>query len=165
MELVTVPAPVEPDETPLLEGEAYNPEYPGSTPDAPYGFKPDGSAYRRRPKGTAKKAGNDKRMPASDVAARTAASLLARMNTLVVFSLTAAGLPATGAAIAQGNQDFETMAYEALLTDPALCRKILSAGATSGKTALVMAYGMLTISVIPVAKSEIEARKAANNDE
>jgi hypothetical protein len=46
------------------------------------------------------------------------------------------------------------MAREALATDPALCKKILSAGATSGKAGLVMAYVMLGATVVPTMRSE-----------
>lgn len=163
------------DVTPDFSSESvtgdYDPEFPGSTPEAPYGFKPDGSPYLRRPKGKGKSGGSSaaktgtlRRTPASEQQAATAAALLARMNLLIGLSLNAMGLPGTSAALVEANDQFENMAREALLTDPALCRKILSAGATSGKTALIMAYGMLGVSVVPSALGEIKARRAEEID-
>jgi len=142
----------------------YDPAYPGSTPEAPYGFKPDGSPYKRRPRGTATKTSNAgvRRTPASEQQAATAAALLAKMNLLIGAGLGMLGLPMTAASLAEANESFESMAREALLTDPALCRKILSAGATSGKTALVMAYGMLGASVAPAAFVEFKTRRNEN---
>lgn len=152
----TVPVP---DERPPLQGVDYDPEFPGSTPEAPYGFKEDGTPYKRRPKG-GKRSTAGKRMPASDATARAAAGLLARLNTLVAVGLsTALRLPETGAAILEANERFEVMAFEALQTDPALCKKILGAGATSGKAGLVMAYSMLGVAVIPTALPEVRSRR------
>lgn len=146
-----------PDETPPLEGQAYNPVYPGSTADAPYGYKPDGEPYKRRPKGTAGGSSptSPRRMPATESQARVAAELLARLNSLVAMSLYASGLPLTSEALNTANDGFREMAYQALLTDPALCRLILGAGATSGKAGLIMAYTMLGLAVAPAAKTEI----------
>lgn len=157
----------EPPETTAPNGD-FDPLYPGSTPDAPYGFKPDGTPYRRRPKGTAGgtvKTGN-KRMPATDASARAAASLLARMNMLLGIGIYTAGMERTAEAIKEANEQFEVMAYEALQADPQLCRKILGAGASSGKAGLVMAYVMLGASAFPSARQEIQearARKAENH--
>jgi hypothetical protein len=155
------------DETPVVSSESvtgdFDPDYPGSTSDAPYGFKDDGTPYRRRPRGTANKASKStgtRRSPASESQARTAAALLAKANNLMAISLMALGMPLTAMQLRQANEDFESMAYEALLTDPALCRKILSAGATSGKTALLLAYGMLGFSVVPSAMGELKERRA-----
>lgn len=151
------------DEPPTLEGEAYNPEFPGSTADAPYGYKPDGTPYKRRPNGGGgkKRGSTSKRMPASDTAARSAASLLGRLNLLIGMAIQMNGMPETAATLTLANEQFENMAYEALLADPALCRKILGAGATSGKAGLVMAYATLGISIVPAARMEIvEKRKS-----
>lgn len=153
------------DEPPILEGEAYNPEFPGSTPDAPYGYKPDGSPYKRRPNGNGgggkKGSSAAKRMPASETAARSAASLLGRLNLLIGMAIQMNGLTETASTLALANENFENMAYEALLADPQLCKKILGAGATSGKAGLVMAYATLGISIVPAARMEIiEKRKS-----
>jgi hypothetical protein len=82
--------------------------------------------------------------------------MLAQVNNLVCMSLAMAGLPQTGASLAESNGQFESMALEALRTDPALCKKILSAGATSGRTALFMAYGYLAMSAFPTARAEFK---------
>lgn len=148
-----------PDETPQIDGVPFDPEFPGSTPEAPYGYKDDGTPYKRRPGGRRKSTGN-KRMPATDAQARQAANLLGQLNTIIGFSLASLGLPQTGASLTAANDTFVEQAYGALLTDPGLCRKILGAGAQSGKAALVMAYGMLAISVVPTATAEIKTRRA-----
>lgn len=135
----------------------YNPEYPDSTPEAPYGYFPDGRPRKRRPKGTAKNA--SKRSAASESQARAAAGMLAKVNSLVGTSLMLFGMPMTATQIENANEQFEVFAYEALLSDPALCRKILSAGANSGKAGLAMAYAMLGLSVAPTAFMEIKARR------
>ncbi len=156
-----VDEPPETDDTPIT-GD-FNPDYPGSTESAPYGFKPDGTPYLRRPKGTAKTPaspgapllGSSRR----DKNARDAARLLARLNALIGLSLTVSGMPNTAASLADANEQFESMAYEALVSDPALCSKILSAGTAGGKAGLIMAYTMLGASIIPSARQEIAARK------
>lgn len=157
---------VDSDEAPPTDATSvtgdYDPEFPGSTEEAPYGYFPDGRIRKRRPKGHGKPspvASGSRRSPASESQARTAAGLLARMNGLLAMSLGFSGLPTTAESIAESNAQFESMAYEALLTDPALCRKILSAGATSGKTGLIMAYGMLAVSIAPTAFVEIKERR------
>jgi len=173
------------DTTPTLEPPVpttgdYNPEYPGSTEEHPYGLKPDGSAYVRKPRGGpeptrlppgwAKASSGSTRsairggMPASESQARAAAALLARANALLGFSVTMLGMPLTAGQLAEANEQFETQAYEALLTDPALCRKILSGGAMSGKVALILAYGMLGASIAPTAVMEIKAKREDNAD-
>lgn len=102
-----------------------------------------------------------KRSAASESQARAAAGLLAKINSMLGIGLMSFGMPMTAETLIKANEDFENMAYEALLNDPALCRKILSAGATSGKAGLVMAYGMLGVSVVPAAMLDIKARRAA----
>lgn len=151
-------------ETEITTGLPFNPEYPDSTPDAPYGFFPDGRPRKRRPRGTGTTATSSgpRKTAASDSQARMAAAMLAQVNNLVGMSLALFRLPVTGAQITEANAGFEQMAYEALLTDPALCRKILSAGANSGKAGLVMAYAMLGAAVVPVAMQEMkESRRVA----
>lgn len=140
---------------------AFDPEFPGSTPEAPYGYKPDGTPYKRRPNGGASKsAGTKKTGRANESVAKTAASMLAQINNLVGLSLMAFGFPESASSIAEANNRFEVMATEALKTDPALCKKIMSAGAASGRTALFMAYGYMGMSIAPAMRNEIIARRA-----
>src|SRR3954469_24269375 len=147
MTATLIDADIPADEIPPLDNGTgdYDPQYPGSTEDAPYGFKPDGTPYKRRPKGTGGsntggKASNAGRMPASDIQARTAANLLANGNALIGASLAIFGLTQTTEQLAAANEQFKELAYEALLHDPALCKKILSTGATGGKMGLTLAY-------------------------
>jgi hypothetical protein len=46
------------------------------------------------------------------------------------------------------------MARQSLEADPELCRKILSAGATSGKAGLAMAYLILGANTFPAMRKE-----------
>lgn len=155
-----------PMDEPTPVAAPFNPEFPDSTADAPYGYFPDGRIRKRRPHGSRKTATSSvTRMPASESSARSAAGLLATLNNLIAVGITtAAGLPRTGAAITEGNAQFESMAYEALLADPALCKKILSVGASSGKGALALAYVTLGATIVPAAISEVKERKAELND-
>jgi len=153
------------DEAPPMNGvtdDSFDPAYPGSTPEAPYGFKDDGTAYKRRPgpRGPRKSSGRGN-MPASESQARSAAAMLGQLNNLIGLSLFSFGFPLTAGEIAKGNDMFVEQAYAALLTDPALCRKILSAGAQSGKAALVMAYGTLALGIAPALVVELKERRAA----
>jgi hypothetical protein len=132
----------------------YSDLYPDSTPEAPYGYKPDGTPYKRH-HGAGRKNGavTGSNMPGAKQAA-TAAALLARMNVLFGIAFTAAGMPESARALADNNSDFESMARDALEADPALCKKILSVGATSGKAGLVMAYVMLGVNTYPAMRAE-----------
>jgi hypothetical protein len=99
-------------------------------------------------------------MPASNANAAAAAALLARVNNLVGVSLHMFGMVNTANALVEANEQFEVMAREALATDPVLCRKILSAGASSGKAGLTMAYIMLGAQMTPAALQEYKAKRA-----
>lgn len=156
-------APVPQDIAPPTGDEEAGPFidlYPDSTPEAPYGRKPDGTPYKRHHGGHGKSpstgAAKGSAMPAGRQA-ETAAALLARLNVLFGFALTTAGMPESAATLAENNAQFEAMAREALSADPALCRKILSAGATSGKAGLAMAYVMLGASTFPSMRAEYKA--------
>lgn len=162
------------DETPptfdAVTGD-FDPDYPGSTQDHPYGFFPDGRPRKRRPHSRGSSASPSSTGPvsgrskASESQARSAAALLAQMNVFVSGSVMLLGMPLTGQAINEANDQFRDMAYEALVMDPALCRKILSAGGSSGKAALIMAYGMLVMSIVPTGVMEIRAAKSATVNE
>lgn len=149
---------VERDESPhaeLVTGD-YDPQYPGSTPNAPYGFKPNGEPYARH---HGKRSGNKSASKQSVGSAKSAANMLGQMNLLVALSLGAFGLPQTSESIMEANEQFVAMAEQALASDPALCRRILSAGTSSGKAALVMAYASLGMAIYPVATKELKQRK------
>jgi hypothetical protein len=57
-------------------------------------------------------------------------------------------------------EGFRLQAYQALLTDPALCKQLLAVGGMSGKTALIIAYAMMGAQVAPVAYTETRLRVA-----
>lgn len=154
------------DEAPVTDDAPdYDPAYPGSTPDAPYGFKADGTPYKRRPSGPRTSSSGRGNMPASNSQATQAAALLGRGNMLIAMIAGFAGMPKTAAQITESNSAFEEMARDALLTDPALCRKILSTGSTSGKAGLVLAYAMLGGSLYPTVKEEIVALRAREDED
>ena len=158
-----------PDDAPPIDDDHtwFNAEYPHSTAEHPYGFfdkngSPDFSRPRKnkpRSGGAPSPSGGVSTSAASQRSARAAAGLLSQMNMLVGISLITFGMPQTAMSLKEANSQFESMAYEALLNDPALCKKILSAGATSGKTQLIMAYGMLAMSLGPAAFVEIKERR------
>jgi hypothetical protein len=133
-----------------------------ATPDAPYGYTATGRV-RKRPVGSRNATPSSGKR--NDKLAADAAAILVTANGLVAISLMAFGMPMTAGAIQEANATFETMAREALANDPALCRKILSAGATGGKTALLLAYGMLASQVGPAAFMELRARRALAAEE
>jgi hypothetical protein len=103
--------------------------------------------------GATRKGGNDR-------AARQAADALMQINSLLGMAMLTpwVNLPMTASALAVANEPFGDQAFEALKTDPALCRMILRAGTTSGKAALVIAYGMLAFAISPVAAMEVKTR-------
>ncbi len=99
------------------------------------------------------------------VLAGQAADALATLNGVLAMGAMAVGFNATAGAIAGSNDMFRDQAYEALVTDPALCKLILKGGATGGKMALVLAYVMLGVNVAPVAKMEYDAKKLEKEGE
>lgn len=165
-----VPAdiPTEPDETPeWISGHApFDPQYPDSTPEAPYGFKKDGTPYtRHHGKRSQSSGGSVRKMPANPAMAKSAAGLLARLNLLFGLAIHTSGLEATAMELRKANEQFEELAYEALSADPVLCKKILGAGATGGKTGLIVAYSMLGVAIVPTARTEIIERRRARESE
>lgn len=96
--------------------------------------------------------------------AEQAADVLCQLNDLGALGLAAGGLYRTASALSDRSEAFREQAVSALTADPGLSRTILRAGATSGKAALLVAYGMLAASIAPVAMEEvrgIRAEKAA----
>ena len=82
--------------------------------------------------------------------AAKAAEALCQLNTIGAMLAMTAGYWSTGKAITATNDNgFREQAYNALLTDPELCKRILSAGTTSGKISLSIAYIMAGTSVVP----------------
>lgn len=98
--------------------------------------------------------------------ANQATEALVQLNRMTGLGLRLIGMPHTGEMIAFCEEGFREQAYAALLTDPALCKQLLSVGGFSGKTALIIAYGMMGAQMAPVANHEIRqmilARKERN---
>jgi hypothetical protein len=104
--------------------------------------------------------------------ASQATEALCQINGFLTIGAMFAGMPATAGAITAAEDGFREQTYNALLTDPDLCRSILKAGVKSGKIALLISYLMLGAAVMPIAVLEFKAkqqeraeRKAANEAE
>lgn len=145
--------PIPADEKP----STINPDAIVTDTEAPYGRFANGNP-RKRPKRDSDSHRNA-RMPAKESEAKAAAALLSQLNGIATMGVMAVGFTDTAGQITSANEGFEEMAYQALLTDPALCRTILKAGTTSGKVALLIAYGMLATSVAPVAITEYRDKR------
>lgn len=132
--------------------------------DAPYGRFANGNPRKNPPKGSdtpKPKRGYTSGGSKNDALAESAADLLAQLNGLLAMGAMTIGFTDTASTIAERNDAFKLQAIEALKTDPALCKQILKAGSTSGKVALILAYGMMAASVIPTGIVEYRDKKAA----
>lgn len=120
------------------------------------GRKPKFCPEHRRQTGktpTVTRGGNEK-------LATQATESLIQINRLTGLGLRLIGLSSSSEMIMFCEEGFRVQAYEALLTDPALCKQILSAGAVSGKFSLAIAYAMMGAQVAPVAMMEIKQKRA-----
>lgn len=95
----------------------------------------------------------------ANLATQATASLV-QINGLLTIGAMTMGMVATAQRIAQANPIFEEQAYNALVTDPELCKLILKSGAKSAKISLMLAYGGLLTAVAPVAYMEIKEKQA-----
>lgn len=91
--------------------------------------------------------------------AAQAAEALIQVNGLLSIGLMLAQMPVTAETLKTAEDGFREQAYNALLTDPALCKTILKGGTTSGKVSLLIAYGMLGAAVAPVGVMEFRQRQ------
>jgi len=107
-----------------------------------------------------KSAGGTTRALPNDKLARSATEALVQINRVTGFGLRLLQFPETASTIDYCEDVFREQAYQALLTDPALCRQILSAGQVSGKFSLAMAYGIMGTQVGSVALMEYKAKRA-----
>jgi hypothetical protein len=92
--------------------------------------------------------------------AAQAAGVLEQLNGMLAIGLTAVGFFDTAGALAQANGTFKEQAYQALLTDPELCKLILKGGVKSAKISLGLAYCGLSVAVAPTAVNEFREKKA-----
>jgi hypothetical protein len=102
------------------------------------------------------KGGNEK------LAAQAVESLM-QLNGLVGMGLMFGGFLGTASAFSERQDGFREQAYQALLTDPALCKTILRGGKLSGRFSLALAYATLIGGTAPFALQEMRERKAAEN--
>jgi hypothetical protein len=118
-------------------------------------------------KTTAPKTGNER-------LAATATEKLVALNNALAVTLFTLRMPGTALGISAAEEDFRTATYEALLTDPELCRTIISMGKASGKLGLLIAYAALFYGVVPTAvaefrvhplKAKLDERREARNAE
>jgi len=130
------------------------------------GRKPTKCDEHKRMRGAKKPAAaaSEGKASGNEKLAAQAAEVLYQINEMCGLGLMLAKLFGTAAAISDRNEAFRDQAYEALKTDPGLCKTIISAGAKSGKFSLLAAYGMLAVSVAPVAVEEIRELKSARAD-
>jgi len=96
--------------------------------------------------------------------AAQATEALVQLNGLFSMGLTLVKLPMTAGALNDAQDGFRESTYNALLTDPELCRTILRVGSTSGKVALMISYSMLIAAVAPVGVLEYKLVQQAKKD-
>ena len=101
----------------------------------------------------------------NDKMAATALDILCQGNAALSMGAMLIRLNRTASKIGACEDGFRIQAYEALKTDPSLCKLILKGGATSGKMMLVLAYGMLGAAVAPIAIEEFKERQAEKQTE
>lgn len=97
--------------------------------------------------------------PKNDKLAAQATDALMQMNGLAALVCMLSGMPMTAAAINNAEEGLREQVKAALITDPDLASKILSAGTHSAKISLVIAYGMFAAAVVPVGVMEFKANK------
>jgi hypothetical protein len=155
----TADAPPRDTTPPFADGGDFNPEYPGSTKEAPYGFTREGKPRVRKPyrygdgQGgtTDNKAG---RSPQNEKLAQQASDVLTTGVSIVGTIAMAVGFQRTAGAMAANIDGLAARNVAALQTDPALCRMILRAGPASARLVLVGSFAMFGFQVAPTAVAE-----------
>lgn len=92
--------------------------------------------------------------------AAQATQVLAQLNGFAAIGLSAIGMFRSASAIAAYDDTFKEQAYNALITDPELCRYLLRGGVKSGKVALLVAYAGMGVAVAPHAVEEVREMQA-----
>lgn len=103
--------------------------------------------------------------PKNDRLAAQATDALMQINGLGALVCMLSGMPMTATAITGAEEGLREQVKAALITDPDLCNKILSAGTHSAKISLVIAYGMFAAAVLPVGIMEFKQNKEARQVE
>ena len=91
--------------------------------------------------------------------AAQATDALMQMNGLAALVFMLSGMPMTASAVTGAEEGLREQVHAALITDPELATKILSAGTHSAKISLVIAYGMFAAAVVPVGVMEFKQNK------
>jgi hypothetical protein len=152
--------------TPDTVPDAIDIEYPCEVcgreagPYAGRGRKPKFCADHRK----TSKVATPKVKGANATLAAQATEALVQLNNILTMPAMLFGYPRTASALATANDGFREMAYNALITDPALCAAIARGGSTGGKVALLIAYGMLASAVAPIALMEYRENKVVEEE-
>jgi hypothetical protein len=162
MDFIDATSPVEPDTAPPVADAEYPCRVCGQEA-GPYGGRGPKPKYCP----THKKGGTRSDTPRANKVTGTTANLaaqstavLVQLNGMLAIGAMALGLNETASSIAQANPTFEDQAYQALLTDPELCKLILKGGVKSAKISLAIAYAGMGASVLPTAAMEFKEKKA-----
>lgn len=132
----------------------------------PYGGRGPKPTYCRDCKPARKSAGPSMRVTGkSHELAAQATETLASINNAVAMLAGGTGFLETMKHMLEKNDDFRRMAYSALVTDPNLCRQILSVGEKSAKMSLGLAYFSYGMGTMSVMMSEYKERKEARRVE
>lgn len=95
----------------------------------------------------------------NETLAAQATEVLLQLNGVIAIGAMTFGLSDTASAIVAREEGFKEQVYQALLPDPALCRRILKVQGTGGILSLIAAYLMLGVAVAPVAAEEIRTKR------
>lgn len=151
-------APIEMDSIPPVDDVEFPCEVCGreAGPYSGRGPKPKKCADHKRPTTTRS---NATRRTTNDALAAQAATVLEQLNQMIAVGAMVVGLNGTASAIARNNDAFKENAFEALKTDPELCKFICKGGVKSGKLALGIAYASFGSQIVPVAIEEIKVKR------
>jgi hypothetical protein len=152
--------PVTPDSTPEYEDVEFPCRVCGKE-SGPYGGrgpKPKYCIEHKKSKTPAARASKVTGTAAN--LAGQATGVLVQLNSILAVAAMAVGLNGTASAIFESNTTFEEQAYQALLTDPELCKFLLKGGVKSAKVTLGIAYFGMGATVLPTAAMEIKEKKA-----
>lgn len=114
--------------------------------------------HKRSSKSTGKRA--TVKSPSNEKLAADATAVLVQFNDLLTLGMMGAKLHGSASKLANHKEVFEVQAFNALMTDPALCHTILRGGALSGKALLAFAYGSMIMAVAPTLVEEVKERRA-----
>lgn len=121
------------------------------------GRKPQYCDEHKKSKTAARKSGTAS--AANIKLAEAAADVLAQFNDIAATVIFMGGMPVTSSRLADKNPVFRAQCMQALSTDPALCRSILSAGNAGARGSLAFAYGILLAALLPTAYSELREKR------